>query len=346
MRYRLLWGAAMFGVAVHLAGLAWDVWLHSNDATLAAREGVFTLGNPGHALVVVGVTITALALAAALILWTGEHAPRRVALGARLAALPVLGLAAGAAVWVTTQAETESHAHQQQHVVEVAHTAPHATQPAAVAATDPHPHTPGGESAAAANTSPMGNDHAHNEVNVSPEQLQAAAALVAKSNETAAKYADVRAALRDGYVQVTQDLEGIAAHFHHPRYASDGVLMDAEHPETLLYTKRMDGSWKLVGLMFSSEKPSDTPPSFFGALDAWHRHENLCFTPGAVSIKPDAASCHGGVFVPVTAWNLHVWTAPGATTGVFAHDFPPISPGAFPPAVRTAASELQVRAGQ
>jgi hypothetical protein len=93
--------------------------------------------------------------------------------------------------------------------------------------------------------------------------------------------------------------------------------------------------------MFTMEQVTAEPPSTFGALGAWHFHEDLCFTLSGVSVKSDAAQCPG-VFVERTPWMLHVWTVPGAT-GVFAHDFAPISPGAFPPAARSAATELGLR---
>ena len=136
----------------------------------------------------------------------------------------------------------------------------------------------------------------------------------------------------------------IAAHFYHPVWSRDGQLMNPDRPEVLLFSKRMDGNWRLVGFMFTQETVNETPPSFFGPLDAWHRHENLCFTAGAgVSVKPNKEACVGGVFTAVTAWQMHVWTAPGASTGAFAHDFPPISPGPFPAASRAAAQDVLVR---
>jgi hypothetical protein len=187
-----------------------------------------------------------------------------------------------------------------------------------------------------------GNAEVHSaEVDVTADQLAAAAAFYAQVKEQTQKYEDIRVAMGAGYLQVTQDLPGIAAHFVNFKYNSDGVLMDPTKPEALLYTKRLDGNWRLVGAMFMSEKVSDDPPSFFGPLDAWHRHENLCFTPNAVSVKPNKESCPG-VFQAKTAWMLHVWTAPGAA-GAFAHDFAPISPGAFPGATRPASQDFVTR---
>jgi hypothetical protein len=96
----------------------------------------------------------------------------------------------------------------------------------------------------------------------------------------------VKTALAAGYIQITQDLPGIAAHFMQPAYNTDGDLMNPMRPEFLLYSKRVDGTWRLVG---------------------------------------------------------GVWTMPGAS-GVFAHDFPPISPGAYPGAIVSAAAEVRVQA--
>ena len=51
-------GVTAAGLVAVLAGLAWDVARHAHDPSLAAREGVLTLTNPGHALVGIGIALT------------------------------------------------------------------------------------------------------------------------------------------------------------------------------------------------------------------------------------------------------------------------------------------------
>ncbi len=50
------WLVVLGNVAL-LSGLWWDARLHRLDPDLAMREGVFTLGNPGHALFIGGVAL-------------------------------------------------------------------------------------------------------------------------------------------------------------------------------------------------------------------------------------------------------------------------------------------------
>ncbi len=358
MTYRLLWAAALLGVVVHLTGIGWDAYLHAQDSTLAGREGIFTLSNPSHVLIIVGFGITAWSVMAVGVVWLNRRnfgGDNRAAFILRTSSLPVAGLAAAGAIWLTALAEDQSaaahaHLHAASAAGDVAHThdagsgldtIERAVFSRTGAAPDGHSHDPA--SAAQSTASGEGAPHSHGtEVKATSDQLVAAANFVAKVKTASARYEDVRAAMAAGYIQITQDLPNIAAHFINLKYNADGVLMDPERPEVLLYTKRLDGAWRLVGFMFTSETVSETPPSFFGALDVWHRHENLCFTPNAVSVKTSAAECIGGIFQKTTVWNLHVWTAPGAS-GVFAHDFDPISPGTFPPATRPAAQDALVR---
>jgi hypothetical protein len=348
MKYRALWAAAIGGLAVHFLGLGWDVYRHSSDSTLAQREDVLSLENPSHLMIVVGMAIVAASLLGMGALWMQER--RFGGVGApgllvRSLALPVIVLAAGGSIWLASTAEDNGH----DHGARVAEH-PHDTQGSLVAAnaagaSQEHPHdTTNGAPIAAEDAMGEGNAHTHGtEVAASAEQLLAAGTFANDVKLKTAKYADVRSAMAAGYIQITQDLPGIAAHFIRPDLQRDGHELDADYPEVLLYSKRLDGNWRLVGAMFLAETVSETPPSHFGALDVWHRHENLCFTAGAtVRTTANAAECRGGLFVPKTAYQMHVWVEPGGT-GVFAHDYAPIAPGAFPGATRPAVEDLRVQ---
>lgn len=50
------------GVAALLVGLALDAYLHAKDPTLAHREGIFSLTNPGHVLLGAGIALVVVGL--------------------------------------------------------------------------------------------------------------------------------------------------------------------------------------------------------------------------------------------------------------------------------------------
>jgi len=141
----LIVGAA--GVAAMLAGLATDAYLHARDETLAAREGIFTLGNPGHALLALGVAMTCGGIIVALYVAWGMAGARGV-LGSRwlrLATAQAAGLAAVVAVLFSLSISEAGHDHAGEHAA-----AP-GTHDAAPPAGDhvPAPATQVGEPAAA-----------------------------------------------------------------------------------------------------------------------------------------------------------------------------------------------------
>ncbi|MGE3075918.1 MAG: hypothetical protein AB7N24_08535 [Dehalococcoidia bacterium] len=355
MKYRMLWATACAGLVIHLAGLTWDVYRNSGDTILTQRSSGLSLGSPGDLMIVLGMAIVAASILGMAAIWANDRqlgGSSRQAAVLRGLALPVISIVVGGSVWLATNADEPAPK-----VVELVMEHLSETTPVAVGAsgdaslvgattsTEDHVHTTNSSADASSDPLGEGSSHSHgNEVPATAEQLLAAGNFAVEVKTKTEKYNDIRVAMADGYVQITQDLPGIAAHFIRVDYQHDGHEMDPDYPETLLYTKRLDGEWRLVGVMFIAEKVSDTPPSYFGPLDVWHRHENLCFVAGGrVTVTASAAECRGGLFVKETAYQMHVWVAPGGT-GVFAHDFEPITPGAFPGATLPAASELRVQA--
>jgi hypothetical protein len=354
MKYRLLWAVAAAGLAIHLAGLGWDDYRHSQDSTLSARESVIALDNPSHLMIVLGLAVVASSLLGMAAVWMGDHRFGKATFAGgvfRFAALPVIALVAGVALWLASTAESNTRPHayvagpvapRPTTVVDLIQGSVDSSEAVAAEAT-PHVHDTVSADPNAVEGAASAHEHGA-EVAVSGAQLLAAGEFVAELKSHTAQYTDIRAAMADGYVQITQDLPGIAAHFIKPEYQHDGHEMDPDRPEVLLYTKRLDGNWRLVGAMMLAETVSETPPSYFGSLDAWHYHENLCFVAGAaVKVTTSAAECKNGVFVARTPWQMHVWLT-GEDSAVFAHDYAPISPGAFPGATTPAAEDFRVQA--
>jgi hypothetical protein len=107
--------AGLLGVAALLAGLALDSYLHAKDPGLAHREGIFTLNNPGHVLLGIGIGLVVVGVVGAAYttlpfgLWV-----RRGLLAGALAMIVVSGDIAGwaASVQQSSSAQTQAaHSH-------------------------------------------------------------------------------------------------------------------------------------------------------------------------------------------------------------------------------------------
>jgi len=102
----------LLGVVLLLAGLAWDAILHAADPTLAGREGVFTMSNPGHALLGAGVAAVVIGLLGAAATAMAMSGSRRLARPAVRHAFLASGLTlVVASAAITSWSATAGHEH-------------------------------------------------------------------------------------------------------------------------------------------------------------------------------------------------------------------------------------------
>src|SRR5579864_7092050 len=100
--------AGLAGVVALLCGLALDAYLHAKDPTLAHREGIFTLSNPGHVLLGIGIALVVVGVVGAAYtslpygIWV-----RRGLLGGALVLIVASGDIAG---WAATVERSASNA--------------------------------------------------------------------------------------------------------------------------------------------------------------------------------------------------------------------------------------------
>ena len=189
-----------------------------------------------------------------------------------------------------------------------------------------------------------GNGEALDELGMSYDELGELVEQLDTVRDATAKYRDIEVALQEGYLQTTEDVPNMGAHFIHPIRALDGLFNPAE-PEILMYAGDEELGWRLVGTSFvlPREQVGDQhPQAFAGPLDNWHVHYSLCTGPNAVSrsTTPDECAAEDGVWVPSYGWMIHAWVWDENPMGVFSMWNPSVPPLASTEEVRQARDTL------
>jgi hypothetical protein len=296
-------GLTALGAVTTLTGLAWDAILHARDPNLAHREGLFTLANPGHLLLILGVMLTVAGIAAALLLLPlpGRARP------ARFAAVGLIGVislgSAGVLAWA---AQTQVQ------------------QQAAATAAAKDQLVQGGGAPGTAGAGIL--THVHGTADPSkatPAELAAAQLLLDQTKLGTQRFQDLTVAVATGYRYVTPPSETIV-HYVNPLYLTSGSTLNPEQPESLIYGNSSHGPI-LLAAMFIAHRIGQPGPDIGGPLTLWHSHSNLCFnskTNVIDSFTDAAGNCPVGSYNSGTPEMLHVWVVDNPN-GPFSTDMNP-----------------------
>ena len=165
-----------------------------------------------------------------------------------------------------------------------------------------------------------------------------AAALAIQIRTALAKYRDVRVAIADGFKQFLPNVPQPIYHFTNYRSAiEEAFRFDPAKPTSLLYRKNPDGSYSLVGAMYTApdrRSEDELNRRIPLGIARWHQHVNWCmpksgeqarwaetrdgkpvFGPKSPIATEAACEAVGGVFHDhVFGWMVHA--------NVFASDDP------------------------
>lgn len=312
-------GAAALGIASLLAGLGVDAWLHASDPTLAEREGIFTLSNPGHVLLGLGVLLACAGVLSALHAAWGLARPRGwlgrpfarwlFVCASAIASLAAVAFALGVSSDGHDHAHAEAvqaHVHAGSPAAPVAGASGDASSVAAPGAGSDHIHQAGGAESTG---------HQHAPIDATPEQIACGNDLVRRTQEATARFADINVALAEGYRP--DPTKPNATHYGNAAYRRDGKVMDLAHPESLVYlTNRATGQKVLAGALFVMPK-GRAGPQPCGPVTHWHTHASCRDAANGDVIQVTAGDeCPVGYRYAESAEMMHVWFVPGRPNGV------------------------------
>jgi hypothetical protein len=211
--------AGLVGVAALLAGLALDSYLHAQDPTLAHREGLFSLSNPGHLLLGIGIVLSVVGVVGAAYtslpygIWV-----RRGLLGGALALIVFSGDVAG---WAASQEWSA-----------------------------------GATAAATGASHDHGNPGVTRQPTAS--ELDAATKLMNDTRKAMLRYSKLQTAVAAGYVPM-EPPNGEIVHYVNRSYMVDADVLDPNHVQSLIYFNAKNGPQLIGAMYIMPNRGEDGP---------------------------------------------------------------------------------------
>ena len=161
-----------------------------------------------------------------------------------------------------------------------------------------------------------------------PGDQQQADEVLAGAKKAMDRYRDFRVALNDGYRIFLPRLPQKMYHFTNYKYGwESSFTFDPERPTSLLYEKKGENEYKLIGVMYTAtaqSTPEELDERVPLSIAQWHAHVNFCQAPkgqereyfgahpkfgllGSITTRADCENA-GGRFMPqIFGWMVHVY---------------------------------------